>query len=202
MTDLIWVDLETGGYDSRRHDILELAAIRTSGDGSKVLGHLKALVLPRDLEAPAATEEALELGGFDRDRWEEDALPLREVLVAFARLAHGAVLSGHNVRFDRRFLVVASARCNVVIPTATGSSVDTMDLARPLKKSGEVDSVALGKLCAHFGIGTEGEHTAPVDVRNTVLLYRALRRRAEAGRARKAAQDRARDGRLTGQGTP
>ena len=190
MPDLIWVDLETGGFDPRGHDILELAAIRTTGDGARVLGHLKALVLPADLEAPRATEEALDLGGFDRERWEEDALPLREVLEAFARLAHGAVLAGHNVRFDRRFLTVASARTGVLIETAPAPSVDTMDLASPLKKRGEVDSVALGNLCRHFGIGdTEGEHTAPVDVRNTVLLYRTLRDRFSA---KAAAQARAR----------
>jgi DNA polymerase-3 subunit epsilon len=180
--DLIWVDLETGGFDSRKHDVLELAAIRTSGEDGRAMGHLHALVLPRDPEAPVATEEALELAHYDQERWTEDAHPLREVLTAFARLAEGAILAGHNVAFDRRFLTVASSRCNVLIPTRPAPSVDTMELAKPLKAKGRVTSVSLVNLCLHFGIEPDREaHTAASDIRRTVLLYRRLRRLYASG---------------------
>lgn len=180
--DLVWVDLETGGFNPREYDIVELAAVRTSGETGRAVGHLKALVLPADPDAPRVSASAAEVNGFDPERWKEEAYPLREVLTAFARLADGAILAGHNVAFDRRFLLVASTRLGVLINTYNAPAVDTMEIAKPLKAKGRVDSVSLERLCLHFGIPDEGRaHTAPVDVRRTILLYRHLRRLYEAG---------------------
>jgi DNA polymerase III epsilon subunit-like protein len=172
------VDLETGGFDARFHDVLELAAVRTNHDAMAIRGHLKALVLPRDLAKPRIKAEAAAVNDFDAERWAADAHPIREVLTAFARLAKGARYAGHHVSFDIRFLFVASARCSVPILTAPGDPVDTEAIARPMKRRKEVKSVSLDALTDHFGIPSEGAHTAPVDVRRTIQLFRILRDQA------------------------
>lgn len=180
--DLVWVDLETGGLDPRRHDILELAAARTSGVDGRVIGHLEAKVLPADPDRPRVTTKAAAVNGFDPDLWREEAHPLREVLKALAELARDAILAGHNVAFDRRFLTVAAARCDILIPTRAAPAVDTMEIARPLKAKGRVSSIALEALCQHFGIRQDRQaHRAGEDVARSIALYRRLRRLYAAG---------------------
>jgi DNA polymerase-3 subunit epsilon len=180
MPDLVWVDLETGGFDARRHDILEIAACRTAGPRGRVISHLRALVQPRTPGKPRATQEALELIGYSDDLW-TDAHPLREAMTALAHLAECAVMAGHNIAFDRRFLTVASIRLEIPIPTLPSMSIDTMEMARPLKESGVVGSLSLDALCSHFEISNEGAHSAAIDVRRTIQLYRRLCAYASVG---------------------
>lgn len=114
------VDVETGGFDPRRHALLEIAVAVTRMDESGRLS-FDAPVLARvePFEGAEIDPKALEVTGIDPDHPLRAALGEREALnevfrpVREAVRACGcqrAVLVGHNAAFDLGFLNAAVAR--------------------------------------------------------------------------------------------
>jgi ribonuclease T len=114
------VDVETGGFDSERHALLEIAAIivRMDNDGWV---HPEAAVSTH-VEAFAGSEldpRSLEITGIDPGHPFRGALPEKEALeVIFkpiraalrANDCQRAILVGHNAAFDLGFLNAAIRR--------------------------------------------------------------------------------------------
>lgn len=99
--DFIFFDLETTGLDSRRHEILEIGAVRVSADLTTVRGTFEEKIRPKHPET--ALPEALVVNGYTPEAWYE-ARELREVLDAFCVFGSGGVLAAYNVTFDWDFL--------------------------------------------------------------------------------------------------
>jgi DNA polymerase III epsilon subunit-like protein len=171
--DLLFVDVETSGLDPSVHEILELAAVRTTHDLRREVGvvHLKT----RMTRPAAAAPEALSVNGYDERAW-ADAVPIRLALLEFSKLLgadYEIVWVGHNPHFDKGFIDAAARAESIVLPR-TKYLVDTMSIAWPLCVRGMLERVNLESLCSRYNISNAGAHGALPDVRRTMAVYRKL----------------------------
>jgi DNA polymerase III subunit epsilon len=164
------VDLETTGGSPASSTITEVGAVNFRG--GERLGTLQTLVNPGVPVAPEVTA----LTGITPAML-APAPTIAEVLPSLAEFVGGAVLVGHNLRFDTSFLDAALA--------ATGRSVldhlrvDTVPLARRLLGD-EVPDCKLGTLAAHLGLDHRPTHRALDDALATAELLHLLLERAAA----------------------
>ncbi len=137
------LDLETTGTDPGWDDITEVGAILVRG--GERLGTFHTLVAPGEVDG---------------------------VLAALTGFVGDAVVVGHNVDFDLRFLGAALARSERP-DLHSPAVVDTMRLARALLRD-EVDDHRLGTLAAHFDLEHRPCHRAFEDAAATVDLLHLL----------------------------
>lgn len=114
------VDVETGGFDSERHALLEIAAVIVHLD-DQGLAHSQPTVSTH-VEAFPGSEldpRSMEITGIDPDHPFRAALPEREALDHIFRPVRAAmresdcqraILVGHNAAFDLGFLNAAIRR--------------------------------------------------------------------------------------------
>ena len=167
------VDLETTGASPADCTITEVGAAKFRG--GECLGTFQTLVNPGSPIPPFITQltgitEAMVL----------PAPPVREILPALLEFVGGAVLVGHNVRFDLSFLDAALTsldRERMGLP-----SVDTVALARRLLLDDDVADCRLGTLATRFGLPHLPTHRALDDVLATAdLLHLLLEQAAPLG---------------------
>jgi DNA polymerase III subunit epsilon len=164
------VDLETTGASPSDCAITEVGAVRYRA--GECLGTFQTLVNPGVPVPPFITV----LTGIT----EAMVLPaprIAEVLPALLEFVGGAVVVGHNVRFDVAFLDAALL--------AHGYSrlghrrVDTIGLARRLLRD-DVPNLRLSTLARHLRTSVEPCHRALDDARATAEVLHALLERAAA----------------------
>lgn len=162
------LDLETTGASPADCAITEIGAVRYRG--GERLGTFQTLVNPGVPIPPMITvltgiTEAMVL----------PAPPITEVLPALLEFIGGAVIVGHNLRFDTGFLdaaLEASGR-----PRLTNRRVDTLGLARRLLRD-EVPDLKLGTLARHLRVPETPNHRALADAQATAEVLHALLERA------------------------
>ena len=162
------VDLETTGGSPADCAITEVGAVKLRG--GECLGTLQTLVNPGMAIPPSITY----LTGIT----EAMVLPaprIEEVLPSLLEFMDGAVLVGHNVRFDLAFLQAALARAGR--PKLAMAVVDTCGLARRLL-SDEVRNHRLQTLADHFRTRSRPVHRALDDALATGELLHCLLERA------------------------
>jgi len=162
------VDLETTGTAAGSDAITEIGALKMRGGES--LGTFETLVNPDVPIPPLITiltgiTEAMLL----------PAPRISEVLPGFLEFAGGAVIVGHNVRFDVGFLDAALARHGY--PRLANTLVDTLGLARRLLRD-EVPNCKLGTIARHLRVPTSPNHRAYADAEATAQVFHALLERA------------------------
>ena len=156
------VDVETTGLRWKTDRIVEVAVVRTDAEG-RVLGELSTLVNPE--RNPGATHihglGVEDLAGAPR---------FSEVLSELVRYLEGAVLVGHNVRFDLAFLTEELGRLGLVLPDAP--RLCTRELAmRLLPGLGEY---RLSSCCKALGVDGGHEHRALDDARAAAGVFAGL----------------------------
>lgn len=162
------LDLETTGGSPGDCAITEIGAARYRG--GERLGTFQTLVDPGAPIAPAVAA----ITGIT-DALVRTAPPLGAVLPALVEFVGGAVLVGHNLRFDVSFLDAALARDE---RGAVGlHRVDTVALARRLVTD-EVPDCRLGTLAHHLRLAHRPTHRALDDALATADLLHALLERA------------------------
>ena len=162
------IDLETTGTVPGQSRILEVAAAKFRG--GECLGTFQTLVnpgcgVPPFIVALTGITEALVV----------PAPPIDEVLPTLLEFIGGAVLVGHNLRFDTSFLdadLLASGR-----PRLANARVDTLTLARRLIRD-EVPDCRLATLAARFRTEVRPTHRALDDVLATAEVLHGLFERA------------------------
>ncbi|MFP2962566.1 exonuclease domain-containing protein [Myxococcus sp. 1LA] len=173
-----FIDLETTGLDSSRHEVLEVAILRVDARSLKVLAEYEARVLPTRLAD--AQPEALAVCGYSDEEW-RDALPLPEVLATVTPLLTGTLVAGHVPSFDWGFLVEGYRRNGQPLPSVDYHRLDTASLAWPLLATGEVESLSLNALAKRFGLHRPSPHRAMADARCALELARCLAVRMARG---------------------
>jgi DNA polymerase III subunit epsilon len=162
------IDLETTGTVPGQSRIIEVAAAKYRG--GECLGTFQTLVnpgcgVPPFIVALTGITEALVV----------PAPTIDEVLPTLLEFIGGAVLVGHNLRFDTSFLdadLIARGR-----PRLANPRVDTLTLARRLVRD-EVSDCRLATLAARFRTPTVPTHRALDDVLATSEVLHALFERA------------------------
>ena len=162
------LDLETTGASADTCEITEIGAIKVRG--GECLGTFHTLVNPGRAIPPMITV----LTGIT----ESMVLPaprIDEVLPALTEFVGGAVLVGHNLRFDVRFLDAALTR--VGRARMANTCVDTCALARRLVRD-EVPDCRLGTLASRLRLPHRPTHRALDDALATADLLHLLLERA------------------------
>ena len=157
-------DLETTGFSSKQHRIVQYALVGCDADGSSI--HLEELVNPQ-MKIPMETTRVHGIHNSDV----KGAPPFREFIPEISTAMEGAVIVGHNVeRFDWPFLRSEFLRAGQPMPEPL-AILDTLKIARKLKIP---PSHNLGALCQRFGISLEAAHTAGADAAATLLLLHKM----------------------------
>jgi DNA polymerase III epsilon subunit family exonuclease len=162
------VDVETTGGSPVTGSLTEVAAARYRG--GELLGTYRTFVRPDERIPPFITA----LTGIS-DVMVADAPRIGAMLPSFLEFVGGAVLVGHNLRFDLSFLdhaLVSTGRA----PLAN-ATVDTLALSRRLVRD-MVPNCQLGTLAAVLRLPHQPSHRALDDVLATGDLLHAMIERA------------------------
>jgi DNA polymerase-3 subunit epsilon len=147
------VDVETTGlYNVDR--VVEVAVVTVNGDGT-IEDEFETLINPLRDVGPTW------IHGIDAGMV-RDAPTFADVAQHVACRVDGAVVAGHNVRFDTRMLGHEFERAGIDVDW--GVSLDTLSVTR----------CKLGQACADYGISLDGQHRALVDARATAQLMLTL----------------------------
>jgi ATP-dependent DNA helicase DinG len=157
--EIVFLDIETTGFDVKRDRIIEVAVIVARGP--EVIERYSSLVDP----GRAIPRDTTLLTGID-DETVAGAPSIETVVREVASLVGGRDLVAHNASFDRSFITAAAAQAGVLMP---GRWLDSLELAR----------IALPRLRTHrlrdlaeaFGID-EPFHRAAGDTEAMFLLWR------------------------------
>lgn len=176
MRDLVFVDVETTGLDPDRHELLEVAAIRVDGVHLEpVTRFFTARIRPSAPGIAGADLRALEVNGYTAELW-ADAISLEEAMQQLAPVLEGAMVAGHNVRFDWAFLSRALAQCRLPVPETYHLLLDTASLAWLLVTTGRTQSLSLDAACTALGISRPSPHRALDDAAASLRVAREIRR--------------------------
>jgi len=166
------LDLETTGTTPPDCAITEIGAVLYRG--GEEIGSFQTLVDPGCEIPPFITI----LTGITH-AMVINAPKIDEVFPAFLEFLGGAVIVGHNVRFDLSFLNAAAL--DLGYGKLGNRWVDTLGLARRLVRK-EVRNLKLATLAAHFRAPTKPTHRALEDARATAwILHRLLERAGTLG---------------------
>jgi DNA polymerase III epsilon subunit-like protein len=187
---LVFLDLETGGPDAKRHPITQLAAIAVDANCEPI----EAFEAKLRFDKNKANAYSLRKNHYHPGVWAREARDPKEVAIEFAaflkRHSAAAALSAqgkayqvaqlvaHNAAFDGPFLMAWYERLGIYLP-ARRLLLCTMQLAMWLATTGDAIPPAnfqLATLCAHYGIPFHAAkaHDALADVAATVQLHRTM----------------------------
>lgn len=170
---LYFVDCETTGLSPQRNTILEFCAIKHVNRVE--VDRLYLRIAPTDLDIATASTVALELNGFDPEKW-KNATPPIEAANRIARFLYGSsetALVGHNVKFDAAFI-----RCFLKRYSSDQNlpfrQIDTASLAFAHLKPLGLDSMKLDRIRVFLGWSLENNHTAEKDAEDCQRLFDLL----------------------------
>lgn len=197
-SEIVFFDLETGGFDPNTHAIVQIAAIAVD---AKSFVHLETFERKILFPKSAATEEALKINSYDPEVWEREAInpdlavvELTEFLKSHATrqcvsakgssytTAEGCAHNGAG--FDGPFLKAWYARRNQFMPMWP-VVLDTHQFALWVYRwrDDAPEDFKLGTLAKHLGIQAEGDlHDALTDVRVTIEVCRKLKAISEGSK--------------------
>lgn len=173
------VDVETGGFDCRRHALLQIAAVFLRRDEQDHLVRERTVSLHvRPFEGSELDPKSLQVNGIDpyhplRAAYPEDQAMgrlfsevRREVK---ANRCKRAILVGHNAHFDLGFVHATAERCGIKRnPFHPFSSLDTVSLSALA-----FGQTVLARAADAAGLGwdTEAAHSAAFDAEKTADIF-------------------------------
>lgn len=166
-------DAETTGLDVAADRLISMGGVRVLGGHVLHADALDRLVDPGVPIPPGSTK----IHGIT-DAMVAGAPSFAEAYPAFAAMAEGFILVGHNVGFDAAILKAEARRARV--PFAVPPMLDTLQLCAALFP--EMTDLNLEALAERLGVDVHGRHTALGDALVTAEIYvRLLPLLADAG---------------------
>lgn len=163
------LDIETTGLDTRYDSIIELSAIRVSGDS--VIDTFTTLVNP---ERPL-DDFIVAFTGIT-DAMLQNAPTIDTALSSFVEFVGDSVIVGHNVNFDINFIYDNYKQ--IADKELANDFVDTLRLARFLLK--DLHHHRLSDLVDYFNLGYAVEHRGLSDANLTLAILLELQKTAIA----------------------
>lgn len=155
---LLFLDIETTGFDKQKDSLLEVSAVRF--DGKKEVARFDRLVLI-DHDIP---ESIVSLTGITRDICEKEGIPLHQLQEELEEfLKPDDIITGHNISFDTGFLKEKGIRISQ-------KEIDTFILSL-LVLGRKEESHSLEVLSAKYGLVHKNAHRALSDVLANAELY-------------------------------
>lgn len=173
--DLAFMDCETSGLDPERDEIIEVCVVRLDPVTLAIRDQAHDYVMPIDPVAP----EAAAVNGYSETLWRELGAASIETVLGSGRydaLLEGAMPTGQNPDFDRRFLRRAYERIGRPFPKMDHHALDMASLAWPVFVQGHIPGVSLRHTRALFRCPGEQKHRAKADVADSILTYRGFMR--------------------------
>lgn len=168
-TTVTFVDLETTGLDADLHEIIEIAAIKTSVSNGEVfiITNCSFTITPKLPVDPFVAN----INGFN-DHVPALAVSLDYALGRIFDLMRGAYHAGSNPAFDAAFLKKAADRFHWMYPTL--SSYFLIDVTSmfglPLVLNGAIEEMNQENLAKHYEIDGGG-HRALADARQCLEIF-------------------------------
>ncbi len=156
------IDVETTGLKAGHEKITEIAAVLH--DGYQIIDSFSSLVNPEKKIPYRITQ----LTGIN-DQMVVGAPKFYELARKFIEFTTDAILIGHNVSFDYRFIQAEYKSLGYNFQRQT---IDTVKLSRKLIPG--QPSYSLGKLCRNLNIKIENRHRALGDALATTRLFELL----------------------------
>lgn len=187
---LVFVDLETGGLDPKKHPIIQIAAVAVN----ESLEAEEAFEVKIHFDEKKAAADALRKNHYHPGVWQNEGKPAEVAAKEFAAFlrrhatlptlsAKGefyrvAQLVAHNAAFDGPFLFTWYEKLGAFLP-AKRLVLCTMQLAMWqfwMPGATTPASFKLADLCEHFGVPFHAAkaHDALADVTATFELFRAM----------------------------
>jgi len=187
---LVFIDLETGGPDAKRHPIIQLAAIAVDASCEPI----EAFEAKLRFDRKKANAHSLRKNHYHPGVWAKEAREPKEVALEFAAFLrrHAAVaalsaqgktyqvaqLVAHNAAFDGPFLSIWYEKLGIYLP-ARRLMLCTMQLAMWQFMTGGERAPAnyqLATLCDHYAVPFHAAvaHDALGDATAAVQLFRAI----------------------------
>lgn len=160
--DVVALDLETTGLDSKTERILEIGAVRIR-DGREEASFSRLINPGREI--PDAVRELTGITG----EMTAACPPVEEVLPEFLEFCGELPILGHNVLFDYRFLKRAAVNQGFSFER---KGFDTLALCRKFMPEEEKKNLAAA--CRYYGVETGTSHRALDDARAALYLYGRL----------------------------
>lgn len=160
------VDLETSGFSTRRHRILQLGMVTVDADGA-VLDEWSTLVR---LRWPLQRVGPTHVHGITRSTL-KGAPALSDALDELGSRLNGSIFTAHNASFDGDFLARAAKRRRDDDPLRVGISprLCTLRMSRRLDPD-RTQSHRLGDVCERYGVVLDRPHDALADAAATAAV--------------------------------
>lgn len=160
------VDLETSGFSTRRHRILQLAMVTVEADGT-VVDEWSTLV---KLRWPLQRVGPTHVHGITRSTL-KGAPPIDDVLIEFRERLAESTFTAHNASFDAGFLVRAARRQggHHAVRDELNPLLCTLRMSRRLDPE-RAQSHRLSDLCERYGVALDRPHDALADAAATAAV--------------------------------
>ena len=167
----IVIDTETTGLDPKRHELLSLGAI-VMIDGV-ITEQIEIKIKPKNIDS--ANTEALQINGYTEYRWKNAIEGEHAVtIIKHLFLCHlDALLVGHNVNFDIKFLKAFADEYYEEI-TFPSRYIDTRDVCRANLAPYGCSSMSLDNICLFLGWKRRKAHTALSDCEDCIKILRCM----------------------------
>jgi DNA helicase-2/ATP-dependent DNA helicase PcrA len=170
---LIAIDTESTGLNPYQDDVIEVAAVKFGRSGKVAEFH-------RYIKPTKSVDGSKQVHGISDAYLQEHGREAKIVFGAFLDFIDGAVLVGHNVRFDMELLKENLRRYELDLFDFT--AFDTLDLSR---RYATLRDYKLLTLCQHYGISLP-THRAIDDAIAVAELVKILIPKLTAGSALRA----------------
>jgi DNA polymerase III alpha subunit (gram-positive type) len=157
--DLCFLDVETTGTIFGYHEVIDIAALRTTSDGLTILGRWQKRIRPRHSERISTNAQTL--NGYTPALWENTEESTALFWNEFIAFVKNCVPVCHNPSFDRAFITLGAAEHGIIDLGLHYHWIGTESLAWPLYKQGILPGLSLESLCRFFKVDIEQRpHTA------------------------------------------
>jgi DNA polymerase III epsilon subunit-like protein len=165
---LLFLDIETTGFDSENDEILEISAVRYDEEQQKIIAEFDTILQLQDGVEVSPMIEGLT--GISTEMCRNEGIPTEEAQRLFADfILDDDIITGHNIQFDTRFLKAKG----FIPPEKNYAEIDTFILS-VLVLGQEEESHSLEILSEKYGIVHENAHRAMSDVLANLDFYLIL----------------------------